>query len=160
GVHVAVPTVVRHERCTRSNGDRTPASPRRDEVRNEKGAPSGIRTRATALKGPRPGPLVDGGGRARIAPTPRARPSRRADLTRGRRPGQLAALAPSSTRAADADPRAPRGGGRERRPGGGAPPGRAPPVLRRTAPQRRATPRRLGPPARRDIASTLAAKGR
>src|SRR5262249_55867045 len=109
GVHVAVPTVVRHERCTRSNGDRTPASPRRDEVRNEKGAPSGIRTRATALKGPRPGPLVDGGGRARIAPTPRARPSRRADLTRGRRPGQLAALAPSSTRAADADPRAPRG---------------------------------------------------
>src|SRR5262249_4628035 len=25
-------------------------------------APSGIRTRATALKGPRPGPLVDGGG--------------------------------------------------------------------------------------------------
>src|SRR5207249_7893946 len=30
-------------------------------------APGGIRTRATALKGPRPGPLVDGGGRARIA---------------------------------------------------------------------------------------------
>jgi hypothetical protein len=30
-------------------------------------APSGIRTRATALKGPRPGPLVDGGGKARIA---------------------------------------------------------------------------------------------
>jgi hypothetical protein len=27
-------------------------------------APSGIRTRATALKGPRPGPLVDGGGEA------------------------------------------------------------------------------------------------
>ena len=29
-------------------------------------APSGIRTRATTLKGWRPGPLVDGGGRARI----------------------------------------------------------------------------------------------
>src|SRR5881398_620768 len=28
------------------------------------GAPNGIRTRATALKGPRPGPLVDGGGAA------------------------------------------------------------------------------------------------
>src|SRR5439155_5901066 len=27
------------------------------------GAPNGIRTRATALKGPRPGPLVDGGRR-------------------------------------------------------------------------------------------------
>src|SRR5712671_1167928 len=30
-------------------------------------APSGIRTRATTLKGWRPRPLVDGGGRARIA---------------------------------------------------------------------------------------------
>jgi hypothetical protein len=30
-------------------------------------APSGIRTRATTLKGWRPGPLVDGGGQARIA---------------------------------------------------------------------------------------------
>src|SRR5205823_14760684 len=29
-----------------------------------RGAPNGIRTRATALKGPRPGPLVDGGGAA------------------------------------------------------------------------------------------------
>src|SRR3954462_7698477 len=33
-------------------------------------APSGIRTRATTLKGWRPGPLVDGGGRCRIAATP------------------------------------------------------------------------------------------
>ena len=32
-------------------------------------APSGIRTRATTLKGWRPRPLVDGGGRARIAAT-------------------------------------------------------------------------------------------
>jgi hypothetical protein len=33
-------------------------------------APSGIRTRATTLKGWRPRPLVDGGGRPRIAATP------------------------------------------------------------------------------------------
>jgi hypothetical protein len=32
-------------------------------------APSGIRTRATTLKGWRPRPLVDGGGEARIAVT-------------------------------------------------------------------------------------------
>jgi hypothetical protein len=32
-------------------------------------APSGIRTRATTLKGWRPRPLVDGGGRRRIAVT-------------------------------------------------------------------------------------------
>jgi hypothetical protein len=35
-----------------------------------KDAPSGIRTRATTLKGWRPGPLVDGGGRRRIAAKP------------------------------------------------------------------------------------------
>jgi hypothetical protein len=34
-------------------------------------APSGIRTRATTLKGWRPRPLVDGGGQARIAATVR-----------------------------------------------------------------------------------------
>src|SRR6266576_422670 len=33
----------------------------------ETDAPSGIRTRATTLKGWRPGPLVEGGGRRRIA---------------------------------------------------------------------------------------------
>src|SRR6266576_2427796 len=36
----------------------------------ETDAPSGIRTRATTLKGWRPGPLVDGGGRRRIAAKP------------------------------------------------------------------------------------------
>ena len=35
-------------------------------ARSRGNAPSGIRTRATTLKGWRPGPLVDGGGRARI----------------------------------------------------------------------------------------------
>ena len=37
------------------------------ELSEEDDAPSGIRTRATALKGPRPGPLVDGGPLRRIA---------------------------------------------------------------------------------------------
>src|SRR5689334_24497833 len=43
----------------------TETSPRSDERMKrssfDSNAPDGIRTRATALKGPRPGPLVDGG---------------------------------------------------------------------------------------------------
>jgi hypothetical protein len=38
-----------------------PISFNRSRTRPARNAPSGIRTRATALKGPRPGPLVDGG---------------------------------------------------------------------------------------------------
>ena len=47
------------------------------------GAPSGIRTRATALKGPRPGPLVDGGGRPRIAAAAAGPPQRRSYTRQG-----------------------------------------------------------------------------
>jgi hypothetical protein len=39
-----------------------PAQLAAQSKQTNKFAPSGIRTRATALKGPRPGPLVDGGG--------------------------------------------------------------------------------------------------
>ena len=43
-------------------------------------APSGIRTRATTLKGWRPGPLVDGGGRTRIAAGERSQAPRAVSL--------------------------------------------------------------------------------
>ncbi len=49
-------------------------------------APSGIRTRATTLKGWRPGPLVDGGGRARIPAAGATIRGRRAVSSVGRAP--------------------------------------------------------------------------
>ena len=74
------PAPSRKSSTFRTDGLRNHAVPHGDWSRN---APSGIRTRATTLKGWRPGPLVDGGG-----------PS---EDTRGRRyhpwpPGRLAQL--------------------------------------------------------------------
>ena len=59
-----------HRRRSASRGQ---AGSRPPGLSRATGAPSGIRTRATALKGPRPGPLVDGGSaKARIPPPRRA----------------------------------------------------------------------------------------
>src|SRR4051794_10532329 len=132
-------------------------------------APSGIRTRATTLKGWRPGPLVDGGPRARVlrrigvlticdaafdvppAELPSASPlASTADAeaewvgadARGHR--QPPALAPPSTAAAEPGARAARSGGRERRSARGAAVPRAVRVLARPAAPRRAPDRSLG----------------
>src|SRR5437764_9744581 len=67
------------------------------------------------------------------------------------RAGEPPSLAAPSAAPAERDPRAPRGGGRERRPRRGAPHRLPVPLLGRAAAQRRPAPRRLGTPARRRV---------
>jgi hypothetical protein len=55
---------------SRAPGRDTPSGDASIHAVSRADAPSGIRTRATTLKGWRPGPLVDGGGRARGYPCP------------------------------------------------------------------------------------------
>ena len=111
------------------------------------GTPSGIRTRATGVKGRRPRPLDDGGrGRRRIAARPECTRGRVALERRG-----IAPLAAPPTRAADAAPRAARGCGRERRSGGSAPLSRAVRVQRAAAPSRGGAARRVGTGTRRSL---------
>jgi hypothetical protein len=64
-------------------------------------APSGIRTRATTLKGWRPGPLVDGGGRVRV-PLVRLRKSFRV-VGRSRRRTRSRAMGQSELREPEAE---------------------------------------------------------
>jgi hypothetical protein len=63
----AVPTALERRNDALPTGGRLAGAVDENKVAQIASAPSGIRTRATTLKGWRPRPLVDGGGRPRIA---------------------------------------------------------------------------------------------
>src|SRR3954447_14628788 len=58
---MVAPAEAVNPKATTSDAVSTPRRRITSEITPHPSAPNGIRTRATALKGPRPGPLVDGG---------------------------------------------------------------------------------------------------